>query len=82
MAPWFAPESTYAQAGELWEKMLSLCTPGQRELLELKRQGFTLNEIAERTGIPERTVRWSLNEGFRALAELMLREPVDIRRVS
>ncbi len=45
-----------------------------------KIDGLSTREIAERTGIPERTVRWSLNTGFRALAELMLREPVDIRR--
>jgi RNA polymerase sigma-70 factor (ECF subfamily) len=45
-----------------------------------KIDGLSTREIAERTGMPERTVRWSLNTGFRALAELMLREPVDIRR--
>ncbi len=47
-----------------------------------KIDGLSTREIAQRTGIPERTVRWSLNEGFRALAELMLRASADIRRGS
>jgi RNA polymerase sigma-70 factor (ECF subfamily) len=55
----------------------------QRMVITLQRiEGLSTREIAERTGIPERTVRWSLNEGFRALAELMLREPADMRRIS
>jgi RNA polymerase sigma-70 factor (ECF subfamily) len=47
-----------------------------------KIEGLSTREIAERTNIPERTVRWALNEGFRTLTELMLREPADIRRLS
>jgi RNA polymerase sigma-70 factor (ECF subfamily) len=55
----------------------------ERTVISMQKiEGLSTREIAERTGIPERTVRWSLNEGFRALAELMLREPADIRRVS
>jgi RNA polymerase sigma-70 factor (ECF subfamily) len=55
----------------------------ERTIISMQKiEGLSTREIAERTGIPERTVRWSLNEGFRALAELMLREPADIRRVS
>lgn len=47
-----------------------------------KIDGLSTREIADRTSMSERTVRRVLNEGFRALAELMLREPTDIRRVS
>jgi RNA polymerase sigma factor (sigma-70 family) len=47
-----------------------------------KIDGLSTREIADRTGVPERTVRRTLNDGFRALAEVMLREPVDIRRTS
>ena len=39
-------------------------------------------EIAVRTGTSERTVRRDLAEGVRALAEILLREPDDIRRAS
>jgi len=55
----------------------------ERTVISMQKiEGLSTREIAERTGIPERTVRWSLNEGFRTLAELMLREPADTRRVS
>lgn len=55
----------------------------ERTIISMQKiEGLSTREIAERTGIPERTVRWSLNEGFRALTELMLREPADIRRIS
>jgi hypothetical protein len=37
--------------------MLALCSPAQQELLVLKRQGFTLNEIAERTGYHPSSIR-------------------------
>lgn len=46
-----------AQAGELWQRLLDLCTPAQRELLDLKRQGFALNEIAARTGYHPSSIR-------------------------
>jgi RNA polymerase sigma-70 factor (ECF subfamily) len=49
--------SEVAQADELWQKMLKLCPPSRREVLELKRQGLTSAEIAERTGLPERQIR-------------------------
>ena len=55
----------------------------QRTVIVMQKiDGLSTREIGDRTGIPERTVRRSLNEGFRALAEAMLREPVDIRRIS
>jgi len=49
--------SEQAQAEELWEKMMSLCPPEHHELLRLRRQGFSLGEIAGRTGLHEGSVR-------------------------
>lgn len=47
-----------------------------------KIDGLTSAEIAVRTGSSERTVRRDLAEGVRALTEIVLREPPDIRRAS
>jgi RNA polymerase sigma factor (sigma-70 family) len=49
--------SDIAQAAELWEKLLALCPPSHHELLELKRQGYSLGEIAARTGLHEGSIR-------------------------
>ena len=37
--------SEIAQAGELWERILACCPPEHRPILNLKRQGFSLDEI-------------------------------------
>jgi len=47
-----------------------------------KLDGLSVTEIAARTGVPERTVRRALNDGFRALADAMLQEVPDMRRIS
>jgi RNA polymerase sigma-70 factor (ECF subfamily) len=60
--------SQLAQAGELWETMIDLCPPAHRALLELKRQGLPLAEIAARTGLHEGSVRRILYELARRLA--------------
>lgn len=49
--------SDEAQADELWEKILALCPPEHHELIRLKREGFLLTEIADRTGLHEGSVR-------------------------
>jgi RNA polymerase sigma-70 factor (ECF subfamily) len=49
--------SEEAQAAELWERMVALCPPVHRRLLELKRQGLPLAEIAARTGLHPSSVR-------------------------
>jgi RNA polymerase sigma-70 factor (ECF subfamily) len=49
--------SEVAQAGELWDRLLALCPLAHRELLTLKKQGLSLGEIAERTGLHPSSVR-------------------------
>jgi RNA polymerase sigma factor (sigma-70 family) len=57
--PWRSPEQAGAQleADELWQRLLALCAPRHRELLELKRQGLAVAEIADRTGFNPGSVR-------------------------
>ena len=61
--------SEEAQATELWEQMLALCPPAHHTLLDLKRQGFRLAEIAARTGLHQSSVRRILYDLARQLAE-------------
>jgi RNA polymerase sigma factor (sigma-70 family) len=61
--------SEEAQAAELWEQMLALCPSAHHTLLDLKRQGFPLAEIAARTGLHESSVRRILYDLARHLAE-------------
>jgi RNA polymerase sigma factor (sigma-70 family) len=46
-----------AQANDLWERMVALCPPEHRGLLQLKRAGLPLSEIATRTGLHIGSVR-------------------------
>ena len=45
------------QADDVWQRLLSSCTPSHREILELKREGLTSAEIAARVGFHESSVR-------------------------
>jgi RNA polymerase sigma-70 factor (ECF subfamily) len=67
VAPKDSPSET-VEADELWERMLALCPPAHRRLLELKRQGCSLAEIAEQTGLHESSVRRILYDLARRLA--------------
>lgn len=49
--------SEIAQAGELWERLLAMCPAEHHQILRLRRQGFTLKEIAARSGLHEGSVR-------------------------
>lgn len=60
--------SEVAQADELWQEMLALCPPAHHELLQLKRQGKSLAEIAEHTGLHPSSVRRILYDLARQLA--------------
>jgi RNA polymerase sigma factor (sigma-70 family) len=60
--------SETVQADELWQRMLTLCPPAHHKILELKRQGLTLVEIAQRTGLHEGSVRRILRQLARQMA--------------
>jgi RNA polymerase sigma factor (sigma-70 family) len=60
--------SQVVQGQELWEKMLALCPPAHRPLLDLKRQGCSLAEIAAQTGFHPSSVRRILYDLARRLA--------------
>jgi RNA polymerase sigma-70 factor (ECF subfamily) len=60
--------SQVVQANELWERIMELCPPAHRELLDLKRQGLPLAELAERTGLHESSVRRIFYDLARRLA--------------
>src|SRR4051812_41242904 len=45
------------QADDLWQRLLSSCTPSHSEILKLKREGVTSAEIAARVGMHESSVR-------------------------
>jgi len=79
------PDRTIIAREELRKLQAALEKLSERErtaIVMQKIDGLSTREIADRTSMSERTVRRILNEGFRALAELMLREPTDIRRAS
>jgi RNA polymerase sigma-70 factor (ECF subfamily) len=60
--------SELAQAADLWERILARCPPEHRPILELKRQGHALAEIAARTGLHPDSVRRILRTLARELA--------------
>src|SRR3954451_14333915 len=60
--------SEVVQADELWMMLRDLCRPAHRDLLQLKRQGFPIAEIAARTGLHEGSVRRILYNLARRLA--------------
>jgi len=63
-----AAPSEEVQAREVWARLLKLCPPVHRDLLELKQKGFSLEEIASRTGLHPGSVRRILAELARRFA--------------
>jgi RNA polymerase sigma factor (sigma-70 family) len=55
-------------AGELWDQMVDACPEAHYELLKLKRQGASIEEIAERTNLHEGSVRRILYDIARRIA--------------
>lgn len=45
------------QAEDVWQKLLTLCPEQHHHLLLLKRQGYSLTEIAAQTGLHQGSVR-------------------------
>src|SRR5216110_2074463 len=60
--------SEFAVAGDLWERILDRCPPEHRPILGLRRQGYSLAEIADRTGLHPDSVRRILRTLARQLA--------------
>jgi RNA polymerase sigma factor (sigma-70 family) len=60
--------SEVAQAGDLWERMTAQCPAEHRPILALKRQGYSLTEIAARTGLHPDSIRRILRVLARQLA--------------
>jgi RNA polymerase sigma-70 factor (ECF subfamily) len=70
-----AGPSEEARGNELWERLLQLCPRAHHELLNLKRQGLPLAEIAERTGLHPSSVRRILYDLAKRLALAQRRSP-------
>ena len=60
--------SEVAQAADLWERILARCPPEHRPILALKREGYSLAEIAARTRFHPDSVRRILRTLARQLA--------------
>jgi RNA polymerase sigma-70 factor (ECF subfamily) len=60
--------SEIAQAGDVWERILSCCPPEHHPIVRLRRQGFSLEEIGERTSRHPDSVRRILRSLARRLA--------------
>jgi RNA polymerase sigma-70 factor (ECF subfamily) len=60
--------SEVAEADELWDRILAHCPPEHHRLLGFRRQGFSLAEIAARTGLHEDSIRRILRTLARRLA--------------
>jgi RNA polymerase sigma-70 factor (ECF subfamily) len=60
--------SEVAQAGDLWERIVAECPAEHRPILGLKRDGYSLAEIAERTGLHPDSVRRILRTLARRMA--------------
>jgi RNA polymerase sigma-70 factor (ECF subfamily) len=54
--------SQVLQADELWDRILQECRPAHREIVHLKREGYTVAEIASRTGLHEDSIRRILRD--------------------
>lgn len=61
--------SEVAAASDTWDELLSLCAPEHRVMVDLKRQGVSLDEIASRTGFHKSSVRRILYELARRLEQ-------------
>jgi RNA polymerase sigma-70 factor (ECF subfamily) len=57
-------------ADELWHQMLDACPPAHYQVLYLKRQGASLDEIAARTGLHKGSVRRILYQIGRLVTRL------------
>lgn len=64
-----ARPSQQVQANDVWRQMLAACPPAHRDILSMKRDGFSLDEIAQRTGMHRSSVRRILYELARRVTQ-------------
>ena len=57
-------------AAELWDQMLGVCPPAHARVLEMKRGGASLDQIAAQTGLHKSSVRRILYDVGRHVARL------------
>ena len=57
-----ARPSAEARANEKWQKILGHCSPEHKQIVELRKDGHSINEIAEKTGYHPSSVRRILYE--------------------
>jgi RNA polymerase sigma factor (sigma-70 family) len=60
--------SQVVQADDLWQRMLAECLPAHRQVLQLKREGLAVAEIARRTGLHEGSIHRILRNLLSRLA--------------
>ncbi|MCE9563940.1 MAG: sigma-70 family RNA polymerase sigma factor [Planctomycetes bacterium] len=60
--------SEHARAGAAWQTLLAACPPEHRQVLELRRLGYTCEEIGTRTGFHAGSVRRILRNLARRIA--------------
>jgi RNA polymerase sigma-70 factor (ECF subfamily) len=72
--------SQIARAKNMFERLLELCPEQHKEVLVLKKQGFSLEEIASRTGFHPSSVRRILYESAQRMSRLQ--EPPNGNRQS
>ena len=59
--------SEWAQANDLWDQLLFLCPPNHRVIVQMKRDGLSLKEIAEKTELHPSSIRRILYDLARRL---------------
>jgi RNA polymerase sigma factor (sigma-70 family) len=69
-----ARPSEVVQADDVWDKLLDMCPADHHPVLELRRAGVSLTEIAARTGLHEGSVRRIIRRLASALA--LQEEPI------
>ncbi len=60
--------SEHARAGAAWQTLLAACPPEHRQVLDLRRLGYTCEEIGTRTGLHPGSVRRVLRHLARRIA--------------
>ncbi len=69
--------SQVAQGREFGDRVLEACPPNHQEIVRLRMNGYTMREIAERTGLHEGSVRRALYDLARRLSIASRRGPMD-----